>query len=95
MRWERFGEDWIDMQFTSKMHNIFILEKTEEGTILYCFDDGPEIPTESVYLEEKEDEKLRSGIKRIEKTGSQAVCEFLFDYFPGIRDHWKNNYGVL
>jgi hypothetical protein len=97
MRWERFGDDWIDMMFRSKMCNIFILEKWEGGTTLYLFDDGPEIPTVSVWLDGEKDEKLRSGIEEL-KRGSvdeQGICEFLFGYFPDYRDYWKSEYGAL
>jgi hypothetical protein len=93
MRWERYGTDWINMKFRSKMDNIFILEKENGGTNLYCFDDGPEIPTEGITLVGEEEEKLRVGIEeRKRKAASeQEICEFLFAYFPGLRDYWKRS----
>jgi hypothetical protein len=97
MRWERFGNDWIDMKFRSKMDTIFILEKESGGTTLYCFDDGPEIPTEGITLAGEDEKKLRSGIEERNKNGAneQEICEFLFDYFPGLRDYWKKEHGAL
>jgi hypothetical protein len=79
------------------MCNIFILEKEDGGTTLYLFDDGPEIPTVSVWLGGEKEEKLRSGIEGLKRNGvgEQGICEFLFDYFPDYRDHWQNGYGAL
>jgi hypothetical protein len=97
MRWERFGTNWIDMRFRSKMSNIFILEEEDGGTTLYLFDDGPEIPTTSIWLDGEDEKKLRSGIEDLKKNNvdEQGICEFLFGYFPDYRDHWQNGYGAL
>jgi hypothetical protein len=95
MRWERFGDAWIEKRFVSKMDNIFILEKVEGGTELYCFDDGPEVPTASVVLLGEADQTLRSGIEVMARKGEQAVCEFLFSYFPDLQAYWNNTYGQL
>jgi hypothetical protein len=97
MRWERFGADWIEMQFRSKMDNVFILEKTDYITRLYLFDDGPEIPTVSVTFSGEMDATMRAGIEERMKNGAseQEICEFLFDYFPEYRDYWKKEHGAL
>jgi hypothetical protein len=97
MRWERFGTDWIDMRFRSKMDNIFILEKENGGTTLYLFDDGPEIPTTSIELAGDEEKRMRSGIEERKQKGAseQDICEFLFGYFPDYQDYWEKEYGVL
>jgi hypothetical protein len=96
-RWERFGDNWIDMRFRSKMDNIFILEKEGDGTTLYLFDDGPEIPTTSIDLAGDEEKRLRDGIeeRKQKNTSVQEICEFLFGYFPDYRDYWKKVYGEL
>jgi hypothetical protein len=97
MRWERFGTDWIEMDFRSRMNNIFIVEKAKEGTALYCFDDGPEVPTERVTLKGDDEKKLRDGIEglREQKADEQEICEFLFGYFPELREFCKWEYGRL
>jgi hypothetical protein len=108
MRWERFGNDWIERRFVSEMHTIFIIETvlkgsveefggSKSGTHLYCFDDGPEIPTEGIFLEPESARIMRKDVDELEKSdaGEQAICEYLFGYFPELRKHWLGEYGKL
>jgi hypothetical protein len=93
IQWERFGNDWINKRFVSGQDNIFIVENTENGACLYWFDDGPEIPTESVNLDNKEVAEMEKRIAELNNQGIHAVCDYLAGFFPDLQKYWMDNYG--
>jgi hypothetical protein len=94
-RWERYGNDWIKDRFVSAQDNIFIIEVMENGLCLYWFDDGPELPTESVGLMESKVVELERQILELKSQGNQPVCEYLAGYFPELQDYWLRKYGGI
>jgi hypothetical protein len=95
MRWEHFGDEWIDKRFVSGNYNIFITEIIENGVCLYWFDDGPEIPTESIYLDSEKSGEMEKNIAELGDQGEQAVCNYLAEFFPELRKYWMDNYGCI
>jgi hypothetical protein len=94
-RWERYGDGWIRDRFVSKHKNIFITEITETGLRVYWFDDGPEIPTDSIELNKAEAAELETQIVKLREKGGQAVCEYLADFFPDLKQFWLDKYGGI
>jgi hypothetical protein len=95
MRWERFGDNWVNKRFVSGNDNIFIVEIVKNGTCLYWFDDGPEIPTESVYLDSEKSGEMEKNIAETIGRGEQAVCNYLAGFFPELRKYWMDKYGGI
>jgi hypothetical protein len=92
-RWERWGNEWIKDRFVSGQDNIFITETTETGIRLYWFDDGPEIPTESVEIGKTKVVEVEKRVSELKGQGGQAVCEYLAGFFPDLRKYWLYKYG--
>jgi hypothetical protein len=90
--WERYGNDWIADRFVSAQDNIFIIEVMKNGLRLYWFDDGPELPTESVELTGSKAAELVRWILELKPQGNQPVCEYLAGYFPELQDYWLKKY---
>jgi hypothetical protein len=106
MKWERFGGDWIRDRFVSKKDNIFIIEavdggsiyypaNTEKGLELYWFDDGPEVPTDSLFFGGSLAAGLEKRLEELKAAGDQAVCEYLAGFFPGLQEYWLNKHGGI
>jgi hypothetical protein len=94
-RWERYGDEWIKSRFVSGQDNIFITEAEGNGLRLYWFDDGPEIPTDSVEIGEDEIAEFENRLSALALLGDQAVCEYLAEYFPDLRKYWLDEYGSI
>jgi hypothetical protein len=94
-RWERYGDEWIRSRFVSDQDNIFITEAEGNGLRLYWFDDGPEIPTDSVEIGEAESAEFESRVTELALRGDQAVCEYLAGYFPDLQKFWTDKYGGI
>jgi hypothetical protein len=95
IRWERFGNEWINKRFVSSNYNIFITEIIKNGVCLYWFDDGPEIPTESVDLDNTKFIEMERNISELINRGEQAVCNYLASFFPELQKYWVDNYGSI
>jgi hypothetical protein len=95
MRWERFDDEWIDKRFFSGNGNVFIIEIIESGACLYWFDDGFEIPTESIYLDNEKAVEMEKAIAEMSGLGEPSVCDYLSRFFPELRKYWIDKYGGI
>jgi hypothetical protein len=94
-RWERWGTKWIRDRFVSSRYNIFIVEVMDTGLSLYWFDDGPEIPTESVEIGADKIVEFEVCIRELRLRGDQVVCDYLAGFFPDLQKYWLENYGGI
>jgi hypothetical protein len=95
MKWERFGDEWIDKRFVSEKDNIFIIENTGIGACLYWLDDGPEIPTDSLNLDSKKVAEIKKKISELSVQGNQSICNYLAGFFPSLQKYWLDKYGGI
>lgn len=94
-KWERWENDWIKDQFISNQGNIFVIEITAIGFCLYWFDDGPEVPTDSVDIKKNIAIDLDKRLSELRVSGEQVVCEYLAGFFPVLQKYWLDSYGGI